>query len=170
MATTTIQVLQPGDIKDANGNTPACGASFALATQLPTVIASNPTIKVSAIAAGSGVTAHTDYAIEVARSTDAGNIITVGTDGKLFAAATATFDDQVMTLTNTATITGTMTPSAPTGPDSQVNYTLAANVVVDSAAGNVLSATAGGLNVTPPDTLVFTNCAGTTIGSIKGWF
>jgi hypothetical protein len=69
-------------------------------------------------------------------STDAGNSLIEGTDGKLYVAATALFDDdQVLTGDNTTNTTVTLTPTTivdPENPDvSQVNYVIKAEVKID---------------------------------------
>lgn len=80
-------------------------------------------------------------------STDANNTATIGTDGNIFVPATVVFDDQVLTASNTDTISVTLVPSAPSGADSQVDYALSADLKIDTVApGNVtLTTTANGL-------------------------
>jgi hypothetical protein len=69
-------------------------------------------------------------------STDAGNSLIEGTDGKLYNASTALFDDdQVLTGDNTTNTTVTLTPTTVTDPDNpavnQTNYTIKAEVKID---------------------------------------
>lgn len=72
-------------------------------------------------------------------STDAGNSLIVGTDGKIYNAATALInDDQVLTGDNTGSVAITLTPTTvpdPLNPDvDQVNYLIKADVLVDGTS------------------------------------
>ena len=80
---------------------------------------------------GGGVNGHSPTAsvnISNLISTDANNIIALGTDNKLYAATTVVFDDQILSGTNTDTANITLTPTPPSGVDNQVDYTLEVNV------------------------------------------
>ena len=72
-------------------------------------------------------------------STDAGNTLIEGADGKLYVAATALInDDQVLTGDNTGSVAITLTPTTvpdPLNPDvDQVNYVIKADVLVDGTS------------------------------------
>jgi hypothetical protein len=70
-----------------------------------------------------------------------------GSTVTIITAPTVVFDDQVLTASNTNTINVTLTPSAPSGADNQVDYTMSADLKIDTVApGNVvLTTTANGL-------------------------
>jgi len=80
-------------------------------------------------------------------SSDPNNTATIGLDGNIFVPASVVFDDQALTASNTNTINVTLTPSAPSGADNQVDYTMSADLKIDTVApGNVaLTTTANGL-------------------------
>jgi hypothetical protein len=86
---------------------------------------------------------------EVKVSATAGNIISTNADG-LYASATVVFDNQILNATDSNSIDLTMTPSLPTGADSQVDYTVQADVKINSSPFNTLSVTASGLLAAQP--------------------
>lgn len=67
--------------------------------------------------------------------------------------ASVSFDDnQLMSLTNTNTISGTMVASAPVGADNQVNYTLSINARLDPSSTFPLTSSGAGIAVGTPTT------------------
>jgi hypothetical protein len=105
-------------------------------------------------------------------SADIPNTLGLGTDGKLLVTPQVVFDNQDITMIDTATIDGTLIPSAPTGTDNQVNYTFEANVKVSAAANNDVTINPDGLFIATPiavtvadtDTVDLTE---TTVGLVK---
>lgn len=91
-----------------------------------------------------------------------------GTNWQFQAGGTLGFDDnQVMTMVNTDSIIGTMVPSAPTGSDNQVNYTLTATARLSPTSPLAITSTATGLSVAPPNAAQITvkqNLTTTTTG------
>ena len=81
-------------------------------------------------------------------STDAGNSITLGSDGGLAVAIPATLpDDQVLTGDNTGSVSVTLTPTV---VGDQTNYLIKADTKVDPAVGNIATVSSAGVYVPAP--------------------
>ena len=86
-------------------------------------------------------------------STDAGNGVTLGTDGGLLVQTVAALpDDQVLTGDTTGSVTVTLTPTV---VGDQTNYLIKADTKIDPAAGNAAVATSSGLYVPTPTVPTF---------------
>jgi hypothetical protein len=103
-------------------------------------------------------------------STDAGNSLIEGTDGKIYNASTVLWDDdQVLTGDNTGNTNITLTPTTVTDPDNpdvdQTNYTIKVDVKVDGTTLQT-NPTTGVISAVIPqirmETETFTATAGQT--------
>lgn len=181
MATINIgNILRLGDFKDFQGNDIACGTQLLRVGDLSISVAGNTLTITKA-----GVT--TTYTPTIPNPTivsaDAGNLIIAGADGGAYLNCEAVQDCIGQAIANGVGITyddalnainGFVSSLAVTDSNtvdlSLAGQTITAAVKVDPAPENVLIAGANGLSVAPPDTLTFTDCAGNTLASIKGWF